>query len=538
MFIRVVQLLNPRKATGLFSIAVLILTGGLYAVFDSHLDSVGREIASSWLQSEAVAIQEGNLLSSISKNQRVLLSSQFIKGIKLVDSTRKTALIAFGEDYSEEVPSELEVGKFQSHVFGFLHRRIYFRLPERPDLVLSLQTHSDFLTRAFLATVAAFIALLTFLFVSIRRIESKRIEAENKNSILLGEVAARVAHDIRSPLSTLNAVLETVEGLPPNSRKLLTTAILRIREIGLGIADHSKLAMAESSSLKENQSNISSQTEPTLVAQLLEEVIDEKRIQYNARASDILLVVNPIARAKFASVNPNELRRSLSNLIDNSIEASTEGKPVKITLESLGQSIRIGIADHGCGIAEEHLSRIGDKGFTKNKPSGTGIGVHYAKRAVASWSGKIEYESVVARGTNVTIHLPSAPSPSWFLDDLRFDGYPTVVIVDDDPTIHSVWQERLATSSSPISVEHFFDAESAASWAIQNRDTVSKCLLLTDFNLNSRTGTGLTVLERFGLHHPAAVMVTNAFNDADLRRRCEKMNVKIMPKTMMDVATF
>ena len=134
--------------------------------------------------------------------------------------------------------------------------------------------------------------------------------------------------------------------------------------------------------------------------------------------------------------------------------------------------------------------------------------------------------------------LPTSPSPIWFRGDLRFNGYSTVVIVDDDPTIHSIWKDRIMRSNENIVVEHFFNAESATSWAVQNREAASNCLLLTDFNLNSQTGTGLTVLERFGLKHPSAVMVTNAFNDNDLRRRCEKMNVKMMPKSLMIAATF
>ena len=171
MFVTAANFFDPRRATGLFAIAVLILTSGLYVVFDYYLDSVGREIAGSWLHSEAVAIQEGNLLSSISKNQRVLLSSQFIKGIKLVDSTRQTAVIEFGQDYDETIPSNLKAGKFESLVYGFLYRRVYYRLPVQPDLVLSFQIQSDFLVRAFVATVSAVTLLLTFLCVSMRKIE-------------------------------------------------------------------------------------------------------------------------------------------------------------------------------------------------------------------------------------------------------------------------------------------------------------------------------------------------------------------------------
>lgn len=533
MFVNALQLFNPKKATGLFVIAVVLLTSLLYVVFDSYLDSVGREIASGWLQSEAVEIQEGNLLSSISKNQRVLLSSQFIKGIKLIDSANNVALIEFGENYSDHLPAKLDVGMLDSVAFGFLNRRVYYKMPQQPDLILSFQTHSDFLIRAFLATVACFIALIVFLFVSIRKIETMRIEAENKNRILLGEVAARVAHDIRSPLSTLNAVLETVEGLPPNSRKLLTTAISRIREIGLGIAEHSKLAMSESSNLRKELASSSSQTEPILIAPLVEELLDEKRIQYPDRAQDISVFVASNVHSKFANVNQSELRRSLSNLIDNSIEASTVGSPIATSVTASPMSITIEIADQGIGIEQSHLDRIGEKGFTRNKPNGTGIGVHFAKRTIAAWNGRLQFKSVRNIGTTVTIELPCTSAPIWFANDVLFAGYSTVVIVDDDPTIHSVWQNRISEAAPDVSVEHFFDAESASSWAIQNRAAIESCLLLTDFNLNSRSGTGVTVLERFGLHHPSAIMVTNAFNDPGLRQRCHTLNVKILPKTMI-----
>lgn len=98
--------------------------------------------------------------------------------------------------------------------------------------------------------------------------------------------------------------------------------------------------------------------------------------------------------------------------------------------------------------------------------------------------------------------------------------------------------DRLKQAGPEIMIEHFFDPASAMSWVVQNRRSLDKCLLLTDFNLNSQAGDGVAVLERFGVAHPRAVMVTSAFEDPSVRDLCEKLNVKILPKPMMNFAAI
>jgi len=535
---RLLHLVNPRKAVGLFTIAVLVLAAALYIIFDFYLNSVGKEIAGSWLQSEAVTIQEGNLLSSISKNQRVLLSSQFVKGVQLIDTStsENQPLIEFGEQFIPALTEQLKLGSLYSFADGFLTRQVLYRVPERPDLILSFRTHSDFLTRSYLAAVAVFMFFLLFLFVNIRKVESRRIAAENKNRILLGEVAARVAHDIRSPLNTLNAVLETIDGLSPDSKRLLTTAIQRIREIASGIADQNRLAQKESGTKSENSVSNNGQTEPTLLFTLIQELIEEKRTHYPNRATLIQWKTMTESYSQFAAVNPSEFKRSLSNLIDNAVEASPIETPVVVSLGRAQEHVTVEITDCGRGIPSKHLSRIGEKGFSHGKERGSGLGVYYAKKSIEAWGGKFSIQSEAGKGTTVRISIPQVTAPAWYTGSIPLGDSKTVIIVDDDPTIHALWQDRLKQIGSEVMIEHFFDPDSAISWIVQNRRTLGKYLLLTDYNLNSQAGDGITVLERFGVCHPGAVMVTSAFDDRSVRDRCGKLNVKILPKPVMNFA--
>ena len=82
----------------------------------------------------------------------------------------------------------------------------------------------------------------------------------------------------------------------------------------------------------------------------------------------------------------------------------------------------------------------------------------------------------------------------------------------------------------------FFYFNSASSWFVQNRKSLDKVLLLTDYNLNSRSGNGVTVLVRFDLNSPLAVMNSNSIEDRFLQESCEKINVKIMPKSLVNFA--
>jgi signal transduction histidine kinase len=537
MLVKLLHLLDPRKAIGLFAIAVCILTGGLYFIFDTYLDSVGKEIAGSWLQSEAVAIQEGNLLTSISKNQRVLLSSQFVKGVKLIDSSAlgRGALIEFGEPFQPYLHKDLKDGKVLSFTDGFLSRQVLYRVPERPDLILSFKTYSDFLTRSFIAAVAAFLFFLLFLFINIRRLESRRIAAENKNRIILGEIAARVAHDIRSPLNTLNSVLDTIDDISPESKRLLTTAIQRIREISSGISDQSRLALKESANRIEASEPTPTMTEATLVYTLIESLIEEKQVQYKERAGQVRLQLpSDQSFSSFCAVNSLELKRSLSNLIDNAVEASAPDAPIKVGIFSDGSQVVIEVLDRGSGIPKDVLSKIGERGFSFGKPKGTGLGVHYAKKLIVGWGGTFSISSEMGLGTSVRVTLPVVKAPSWYTDAISLGDSETVIVVDDDPTIHALWQERLKTVRPEVTIEHFFEPESVMSWIVQNRHVLDKSILLTDYNLNSRAGDGISVLERFGGTHPFSVMVTSAFDDAKLQEQCEKLNVKILPKSVMN----
>lgn len=93
--------LKSRQGWTFLALAWLALAAGAGLLIDRHFHQSAHELISNWALAESVAIQEGQLLSSLAKNNRYLLSSKFVSGIRLVDVESQrispAVLAEFGE---------------------------------------------------------------------------------------------------------------------------------------------------------------------------------------------------------------------------------------------------------------------------------------------------------------------------------------------------------------------------------------------------------------------------------------------------------
>lgn len=583
MYIGPLKRLNTLNAVCLFSVAVSAAIVGVYFVFNFYLNSVSEELMGSWLQSEAVAIQEGNLLTSITKNQRVLLSSQFVKGVSLFDTSTAPAmrLIEVGERIEPQSLGVKASEEVQIVGAGFLKKQAVFRVPSKPELVLIFDVESLFLRRIFFATVAALLLFIIFLFVGIKAVQrreflrreeflknalsdfidkdkpsmvverelpfliswwkekraeserAKHLAIENESKILLGELAARVAHDIRSPLNTINALTIEMVDLPENTAKLMKSAIQRLRDIANGIGDQNRQILARENKTAGGAEIFQNASESIFMLSVLESILHEKQIEHQTRNLKFGFEASPSAHRAFSEINELEFRRALSNLIDNAVEASS--KIISVLMDIHDDGVKIVIADNGKGIPADILNRIGEKGFSSSKEGGSGLGVYYAKQAVHSWRGQLKIASTVGKGTSIQITLPLTSPPDWFAERVLLPKGSTVIILDDDPTIHAVWQDRMRGIAQDLNIQHFFDPHSATSWFVQNRHGLGRFLFLSDYELRVDGANGLDVIERLGISQKDVLLVTNAFDDNEVRLRCAAMKIKILPKPSLAV---
>jgi signal transduction histidine kinase len=112
----------------------------------------------------------------------------------------------------------------------------------------------------------------------------------------------------------------------------------------------------------------------------------------------------------------NKLQQVFLNLITNAAQAIVGEGTLTITtkmgMDRLGNDrVLVSFKDTGCGIEVENLGKIFDSFFT-TKETGTGLGLAISKRIVDEHGGSISVESVVDRGTTVTVALPPIEDPA------------------------------------------------------------------------------------------------------------------------------
>ncbi len=376
--------------------------------------------------------------------------------------------------------------------------------------------------------------------VRLNKNQNRLIDAEKNKAV--AHIASQVAHDIRSPLAALNIAIQSMQGVPEEVRILIRSALQRINDIA------NQLALKKTKRAEDKQS-ADEPSETTLLSPVIESLVSEKRIQYKAFAGiTIESNLSNEACGMFSRIQPGAFKRVLSNLINNSIDAFENESGIITLSMTVGtlpddeRQITIIVADNGKGISPEVLPKLMQRGATYGKEghdtSGTGLGLYHAKETIRSWGGNIMIESEIGKGTRVVITLPQQPAPHWFLQSLSVgisESQHRIIILDDDDSIHGVWEKRLVDKGiHKNDIVHFTNSEAFLYWHHECVSTASihqSLLYLFDYELFGSKLSGLDVIEKLGIAKEA-VLVTSRYEDETVLKKCKRLGVKLLPKNM------
>ncbi len=340
------------------------------------------------------------------------------------------------------------------------------------------------------------------------------------------EIANQVAHDIRSPLTALSMLERELSNLPEETRILLRKSINRIRDIANDLSTYKKTT--------KSAPNNNTELLPVLLSSAVESIVAEKRITLaNKRNIEIISQIEPNSYGAFAKVHAVEFSRILSNLINNSVESiSSQGKIV-VCLSKLDNLNCIEVIDNGCGISERVLNNFGKIGNTYGKLEGTGLGLYHAKKVIESWFGKIHIKSTNSNGTAIQLLIPACSEPSWFVRNLNLSGISTVVVIDDDESIHSLWHKRLSQVKS-VNIVHLFTPEDFNKYHTMNMERLSSTIFLCDYEFKGQKTTGLELIKEHNIQLNS-ILVTSRFDDLKIQTQCARQNIKLIPKGLADI---
>ena len=349
-------------------------------------------------------------------------------------------------------------------------------------------------------------------FKQINKAEEERIIFER--SVERQIIAEKVAHDIRSPLTSLEFIVKNISpNLAEKERITANQALERISDI---------LRTLGGKKATEDQSYVGLE----IIDPLVERIISEKRLEFKTNNNIEMRLYNNIPYGTFVQISKAEFYRTMSNLINNSAEAGIPDKKliIDIILSQLNGECLITIKDNGKGIPKDALSRVFQHGVSLGKDTGSGIGLTSAKETIEKYKGSLSLSSEEGMGTIVTIKLPVVSAPRWFKTALKITTS-NVCIIDDDDSIHSVWDEIL--SGRNLSITHIKSSEEFVLWFKEiNKSDFS---FLFDLELLGSKMNGLELIEKFNLE-ARSTLVTSHYDDKLVQDKAQKLGVKIIPK--------
>ncbi len=230
--------------------------------------------------------------------------------------------------------------------------------------------------------------------------EARRLEEESKRKEKLsamGELASGVAHEIRNPINAIGMIAQRLDKefkVEKDSDEyhsitgLLKSEVTRINKI---ITQFLSYAKPLSLQLK----NVDSKNFFDDIYRLFSEQAKLKGIEL-IKMSD---------QSFDMTIDPELIKQSLINLVQNAIEAIDKKGKVEINYFRRGNYLVIEVADNGKGIPESDRNKIFDLYYT-SKPEGTGLGLSIVQKIIAEHNGTIEVFSEVNKYTKFKITIP------------------------------------------------------------------------------------------------------------------------------------
>jgi two-component system sensor histidine kinase PilS (NtrC family) len=210
----------------------------------------------------------------------------------------------------------------------------------------------------------------------------------------LGELSARMAHEIRNPLAALCGsvqLLSSSSEIREHDARLLTIVTREAARLDALISEFLMYARP---------------APPQVETIPLRRYIDDEFtfLAHDPRFASIALH-NLVPGYVDISVDPNQLHQVIINLMQNAADAMPDGGGVLVESSSTHSSVSISITDNGSGIPEDGVQHLFEP-FWTTKPSGTGLGLAISYRIIEAHGGSLTVESPPAGGCRFVITLP------------------------------------------------------------------------------------------------------------------------------------
>ncbi|MDR9417801.1 tetratricopeptide repeat protein [Gracilimonas sp.] len=234
------------------------------------------------------------------------------------------------------------------------------------------------------------------------RVRKQELEKLNKAK---DELFAIIAHDLRSPLTSMQGILELIKNNILSQGDMTTL----IEELESSVQKNKEVMEDLLVWAKEQLSGVEMEITEVNIREVTEGVMSSQAFVANKKGVSLNQNIEKDLKIK---ADYNALKLILRNLISNSIKYSDKGDQVDVSVEMNTDSIILMVSDTGIGISDDIADKIFEsKSFTNqgtNKEMGSGFGLSLSKDFVERMNGNIWFESEEGVGTTFYVELPKS----------------------------------------------------------------------------------------------------------------------------------
>ena len=212
-----------------------------------------------------------------------------------------------------------------------------------------------------------------------------------------------VAHELRTPLTNVRGYLEAMrDGVLTPTPAAIEVAHQQAMHLGRLVEDVGLIAQADAGALTLDLQEESMGELAKMSVEAFRPAAEGKGVA--------LRVESPLGLPR-TRMDRTRISQALGNLLDNAVRHTPEGGEVSVSVEAVGESVRVSVEDTGEGVPEEEVGQIFDR-FYRVDPSrtratgGTGLGLTIARQLVEAHGGSIRAERRQEGGSRFVFEIP------------------------------------------------------------------------------------------------------------------------------------
>ncbi|MDN3020273.1 ATP-binding protein [Paenibacillus sp. BSR1-1] len=229
-------------------------------------------------------------------------------------------------------------------------------------------------------------------------------ESLAKEEMLRKQFTGDLAHELRTPLATLRSQIEAFQdGIWEPTRERLETSHEELMRLVRLVNELEKLLAAENPQIRLDKIELDAGSVLAALWEIFMPLFKEKGVQ---------LHIGEHGQEELFEADKDRLMQILSNVLNNALKYTPEGKNVTISVETEMEGfVGFKIQDEGSGMAEDDIPHIferfyrGDKSRDR-KTGGVGIGLSIVKALMDAHKGLIKVKSKLNKGTSLTLWFP------------------------------------------------------------------------------------------------------------------------------------